>query len=211
MPDVPFLLTSAAAVRSFFGTTATIHDTEINALLYSISDAIARHCNRARGTAQYVEQKARTEDHDVSRHQREFWLRAVPVSTLTSVSYDEDRDFGSGTALDTDDYEVDLETGRVRVRYSLHAGSWPDRFQGAARFIYTGGLATSLQALRSYAPVLELAEQMWIKDIISRQYFGPSQGSLGGGGRSRSLPAMVMPEIVKHLLAPYVIEHLGRP
>lgn len=211
MPDVALLLTSAQAVREFLGTSARVHDTEINALLYSVSDAIARYCNRARGTDQYVESKSRTEDHDVRRSQREFWLRAVPVTSITSVSYDEERDFGGTTALNAADYEFDGTTGRLRIRYALHPGSFPDRYLNALRVVYVGGLVATLQALRSFAPGLELAAQLWIKDILARQFAGPGAINVGGGGRSRGLPAMTMPPIVASVLGPYVLGHLGRP
>lgn len=211
MPDVPFLLSSAAACREFLGTTARVFDTELNALLYSLSDRIARHCNRASGLDQFVESKSRTEDHDVRTAQREFWLRAPPIASITSVSFDEERDFGSGTALDAGDYEFDAATGRLRIRYALHPNPYPERYLSAARIVYIGGIAATLPALRSYAPTLELALQLWVKDILARQRFGPGEGSVGGGGRSRSAPAMMMPKIVEQLLAPYVLDTLGLP
>lgn len=212
MADVPFQLTTAAATRNIIGTTSTVLDTEINALIYVVSDQIARYCNRARGTSQYVEQKARTETLDVRRGQREFWLRAPPISSVSTVKYDEQQDFDNAeVVLTTDDYEFDAETGRLRVRYTLHQRPGPDRFLGALQVVYTGGIAGSIQALRSYAPALELACQLQLQAILKRQQIGGASVNIGGAGRSRSVPDLDLLPYVKTLLAPYRIGHGGRP
>lgn len=195
MPDrVQFLLTSRAATKAFAGITGSSRDTEIDYLLYSVSASIERYLNRG------VERFERTETYDVDPGQRVWALGAYPVTATSSVSHDSNRSFGSGTAIATADYDVDTELGLVRLDYDLPPG------RGYLRVVYTGGMAASLQALRSYYPEVELACQVQIKEILHRQTvgFGPGM-SVSEGGASVSWPAAELSPEVKRML-----DHLRR-
>lgn len=209
MSDVPLRLSSLAAYKTFAKVPGNDQDSRISALLYSLSARIARYLGRASGTSQFVENKSRTETHDVKRGQSRWTLRAVPVDSVTSVSWDIEGTFGSGTALGTDDYEFNPDSGEIRIRYILHTRAWPDVYTQSLRVVYVGGIAASLQALQSYAPDLELALQMQMKHELSRTEHGPEERSVSGAAGTVSHPEMKLTAEVKELLAPYRLEGLG--
>lgn len=106
---------------------------EIAAVLATVSGAVERYLDR------YALRTSRTEYFDVFPDMRLVRLRAYPVTALTSVHYDGDQAFGSGTAMDSDDYYNPTldETGVLRFK-------WPFAFDypKSLKVVYTGGMAT---------------------------------------------------------------------
>lgn len=207
MADV-FALTSRQAVKELLGTTRLTRDTEIDALILAVSGMIAQHLGRDDA----IESRSRTEDHDVERGQREWQLRAKPITSITSVSFDIGRDFAAETVLGADDYSFNGRLGLLRFDYPLWWGQdlsgragWPEAesLRGALRVVYTGGLAASLQALRSAHPNLELACQMAVVRIVKRQATTFDQVTASGPGSAMGMPAFDLTPYEKALLAPY--------
>ena len=215
MADRPLPLTTLVATKAFLGLSGNSRDTEINALLYAISDQVARFLGRARGTSQYVEIKSRTEDYDVALGQTVWYLRATPIVTLTSVSFDASRVFGSGTALATTDYAFDAETGRLELIYDVYRSPmWRTRAAGAAiplalRVVYTGGLATATQGIVSFAPVLEYCAHLLIKQALDRAIAGVERITVSGQAGTVGRDPMEWPPNVIQLLLPYRLAPMG--
>ena len=207
MGDV-FALTSRQAVKELLGYPRATRDTEIDALILAVSGAIAQKIGRDDA----IQSVSRTEDHDIEPGQRVWQLRASPVASVTSVSFDIGRDFASTTVLSADDYSVDTRRGLLAVDYPLWWGrdlagrgtsaeSVPLR--QALRVVYTGGYAATLQALRSAHSNLELVAQMVVVRIVKRQATTFDQVTASGPASSTGMPAIDFTPLELAMLSPY--------
>ena len=109
-----------------------------------------------------AEAKSRTEDLDVEMDgaNQSFILRAFPVTSLTSVSFDPDLLFGSGTTLvANDDYALRSggRTGVLTLKTSL-SGPYP----GALRVVYVAGFGATTDAVIAAFPDLAMAAEFQI-------------------------------------------------
>lgn len=213
MADV-FALTSRAALKAFLGTTVLVRDTEIDGLILAVSGTIATYCSRE----DRIERRSRTEDFQVERGQRVWQLGAIPVTSVSAVYFDTAREFGSASEVAASNYYTDLRRGLLELDYPLWwaeglegAGPWPTAqpARGALRVVYTGGLGTSLQAMRSAHPNLELACQMTCQDILKRQATIFGRQSVSGMGGGTGMDAMEFTPYVKMILSPYKILRVG--
>lgn len=134
------------ALISSKGTAPDNAETEIAAVLASVSAAVETYLNR------YTEATSRTEYLDVDPYQRVFRLRASPVSAVSSVYFDEEQAFGSETALVASDYYLPTldATGRLVMRFALNSGA--DPIPRAVKVTYTGGMAASASAFVTAYP-----------------------------------------------------------
>ena len=209
-----FPLTSRAALKALLGTTVATRDTEIDALILAVSGAIATYCRREDA----IERRSRTEDFSVERGQRVWQLAAVPVTSISAVYFDLSRDFGSATEISASDYSVNGRLGILELDYPLWwqtqlegAAPWPTAqpARNALRVVYTGGLGTTLTALRSAYPTLELVCQMRCQDILKRQATTFGQVSVSGLGGGTGMEAIQLTPMEKMLLRPYVLAQAG--
>lgn len=70
-----------------------------------------------------------------------LWLKRFPIESVTSVKEDVNGDFANGTTIDTDDYYVNSDRGRVDMRrYNLIVG------KGSVQVVYVGGLYAEVGA-----------------------------------------------------------------
>lgn len=209
-----FALTSRSALKAFLGTTGTVRDTEIDALILAVSGVIATFLRREDA----IESRVRTEQFSVERGQRVWQLAAVPVASVSAVYFDTQRVFGSASEVAASNYYVDLRRGLLELDYPLWwaeglegAGPTPTAqpARGALQVVYTGGLGATLQALRSAYPNLELACQMTCQDILRRQstHFGRMSVSGLGGGAGHD--AIELPPLVKMMLRGLMLMNAG--
>ena len=63
-----------------------------------------------------------------------LYVKAYPITAVTSLYVDPDRDYGSGTEIDTDDYTYYGPEGTIKTDGALLAGGWK-----SIKLTYTGG------------------------------------------------------------------------
>jgi hypothetical protein len=195
----PFLLTDLNRIKTALQVSGQTQDGYLNALNDAVSGDIAAHLNRADA----ILRTARTEDLDVEPAQRWFRLRAAPVISIASASYDPLGDFGSGTVLAAENYRLKARTGQLYVRYDLITSD--ERLEPQSlRVVYTGGVATNLEGLRAseFAPI-EQAALLWMHAIWKRAKTTPEPTSISGQGGSVTFPGLKMPDSVVELLRPF--------
>lgn len=130
-------LTSLNRVLEAMGISLSTTDTALTNALNLIISAVSKQIENSPYFGRYIEQKARTEDFDVEERQKIFALRGVPIlATPTPLAYnDDDREFATGTEIDTDCYRINNNRGIFTFDdYDLSAGA------GVLRITYTGGL-----------------------------------------------------------------------
>lgn len=119
--------------------TDTKDDEAINQIIPAVSAAIEDYIER------YVHSTAHVEVFNVRSGQHIFFLRGVPVTAITAVHNDLDRDFGTATLIDSEEYSCDTECGILYFEpgYPALAG---DR---VLQVTYTGGVAADTAALEN--------------------------------------------------------------
>jgi len=109
-----------------------------------IINAVSKAIEKSPLFDRYIEKKERTEQFDTEYDQRIFVVKGVPIDTdqTFKIWHDTAREWGSGTEIDTDNYYVEAETGRIKMdRYTVSAGD------GSLKIQYTGGLSLSADRL----------------------------------------------------------------
>lgn len=133
------------ALVSSFGTAPANADTEIAAVLATVSGAVERYLDRT------VLAASVTEYFDVEYGMECVRLRAYPVTALTSVHYDADQSFGAETALTSDDYYLPtLDPSGLLAFVSPFSPSRTHR--RALKVVYTGGMAATADAFAAAFP-----------------------------------------------------------
>lgn len=204
MPPDIFALTDRASVKTIMGIDGTSRDAEIDLQIRAVSGLIAQYCGRADA----LESRSRVEVHDVSPGQRVWQLRAYPVTSITDVRHDWNREFGASTVLDDDTYTVREDAGLLTMDYAL-VGFGGRRWAQTLQVTYVAGLASTLVGLRSGYADIELACQYQVQHNLKRKEGDPGQSTVNVGGVSRSMPALDLIPEVKALLAPYVCQRMG--
>ena len=198
------------------GTLSTAEDDQLSASILPVSKAIEGYLGRP------LMLEARTEVvPTITPFARRIYLQAAPVTTVTSIKAAIDRDFASATAIDTDDYYVDLAGGVVHFDYPLHTTLWAQGTNygnraggnqhlrhGTVQVIYSAGLASDLDALEAAYPDIVHAATLWVLEIYLRRgsltKSATAQGGRAGGGSITYQSALRHPpEAVAGLLAPY--------
>ena len=116
-------------IKDFLGVTSTAEDNVITDLINEASWSFNRECNRL-----FLTRSITAEYHDGDGG-RILWLKNPPVTSV-AIYEDYDREFGADTAIDTDDYTVSAETGRVEMLFGCFATG-----TNILKATYTGGYA----------------------------------------------------------------------
>lgn len=187
--DATVALVSTANVKTFLGITGSTEDTIIDALVNSMSVAIAKYCGRDFVSA------AATEYYD-GTDAPSLVLKRYPIITLTSLNIDGARLFGSSTDVDVSaNVIVDNNSGIITL-WNLY-----DKFPCGRRnvkVVYTAGYATIPADLQHAA---KLAVQFTYKRHYTEQRIGIVSESVGD--KNISYDQGDLPSPVKKLLAPY--------
>lgn len=150
----------------------------VNQMISGMSRAVEKWCGR------YLEATSRTTFIDVEPGECVFYLQGYPISaTGLSIYEDSARSF-TGSALDSSLYDTTaraLNEGRIEFDYAPISGP------STLKVVYTGGLATSVDALVAptsiYLDLVQACEsQIW--------FWTQHRGMLGldghGGGQVAS-------------------------
>jgi hypothetical protein len=108
-------------------STDTKNDTLLDSLIPAAQDFIEEYCSTK------FEKLARTEYHKGGSNQ--IFLKEYPVDKTQTISVWDDwqREYGSDTLIDSDDYFVDEDTGVITFDYEVGGQA------GSVKVTYTGG------------------------------------------------------------------------
>lgn len=180
------------------GTPPAWTTTAIGQLITEVSAAVERYLDR------YAQSGvSRTEYLDVEAGQRLFRLRAYPVASMTSVSFDPEQVFGSDTVIDSGDYFSPLynSSGVLRFPYDLNppdTATLPD----CLKVVYTGGMASSTaNFITSYPDIAGAVDKQVAFLYQNRNNLGVS--SVSGDAGSISIGAEAWLPQVKVVLDQY--------
>lgn len=178
-------LTTLAKVKSQLDIppSDTSQDTRLNVFLNAASQVIESYCERK------FEQMTYTEYHH-GRKMNFIMPREFPISSITSMSIDNDRVFGVNTVVPPSDYSI-----ADRDRTVFYNGKFPQGFNNI-KLVYVAGYAT-------IPADIDLA-CIWAVEWFERHRKDKSMGrtSVSKGDESIGILAE-MPPMVLQLINPY--------
>ena len=125
----------------------TTHDAVIGRLVTAVSQRIESFIDRP------LKQEARTEEYDLRPRQRVIFLKAYPLpaqTSIASIKIATDWKFSTTSAVNSDDYHVDLTTGAIHLNYyplQSYLGNNMLTAPGAVQVVYTGGFAETTDGI----------------------------------------------------------------
>lgn len=174
--------------------SSTEEDAMIDMVIASVSANVEAFLRRP------LETKSRTEDVDVRNWQRRFFLQAAPVSASPALAAYNDwgRTYAAATLVDATLYHLDLERGSLTFdKTYLVTGI------RAMRFVYTGGMGTTVETLATAFPSVVMAATYQVAHEFRRRK-RLDLTSLSVGGESIAVASELrLLEHVKDLLQPY--------
>jgi len=143
------LITTKDNIKTLLKITSTDEDAILVAIAAAVSKEVERYIDR------HVEQSQRTAYFDVEEGQEVFCVAGYPISAIASIHNDTDRDWGTGTEVDSDNYTYVRESGQIVIdKIGLLTG-----FQ-VLKIVYTGGMSDTQANLQSAFPDLEMAARI---------------------------------------------------
>ncbi len=135
------ILCTRDSVKTYLGLSGGTYDDALDALIAAAGEAIERACGRRFGLVEYTEYHDGGEDRVVLRHR--------PVTDLTAVWDDPDRNFGDATLIDPGEIVLDAYAGviilpkstfsrgvrNVKATYTAGYDSVPDDAAQACRML----------------------------------------------------------------------------
>jgi|GEM_PF-2089472 len=202
-------LCSAADVRAYDASLTTADDSRLDDVIANVGAVFARHCNYPPASvganptmesASYTLYTDRGASPILRLSTTAIMIPAVPVTSVTSIHDDSDRDYGSGDLVSSDDYDLDGDTGLVSLRPTRSHGGWSASF-AAVKIVCAAGFSTIPDDLKHAAIVQTIA---WYRGI---QRAG-SENTSQGGASVRFAPRDLMQD-VRDTLAHYVLHQNG--
>jgi len=134
--DSNVALVSTTSMNSYLGiTTSSTEESECDLLINSASRLAAEFCGRGiddNGVSRFLS-TSRTEYYDGDGSDT-LNVLAYPLTTVTSIYVDPDRDYGTNELVDSDDYVSYKASGVVRTDGALFATG-----NKSIKITYTGG------------------------------------------------------------------------
>ena len=173
-------------VKTYLGLSGTTHDSVIDDLIASASEAIENYCGRQFAVTSH------TEYHD-GQGSGSVVLQYRPVTAVSGVWDDPARDFEDDSLIESDDYVLDSEGGIIR----LLSGATFSHGVRNVKVSYSAG----------YSAVPKDVTQACIM-LIAAWFLRGREGADGLRGRtvegvSQQFDAASLPGPVKDLLSPY--------
>ena len=182
--------------------SGTASDAEITTLIAAADNVLATWCGWPRaGAAATLESATYTDYYDGPSHgdPTVLSLRVRPVASITSIHDDRDRDwaYGASDLVDSGDYVLDGEAGRVYLTSSSTHGVW-SRGNRVLKAIYVAGYDTGAESF--------IAEAI---GVLVAHWWGlrPTQGrtNVTQGGQSAAMRAETIPARCKELISGAVL------
>lgn len=160
--------------------TDETQDALLSRLVAGVSAEVERRLDR------HVLSTSRTVQANVRAGQGAVALRGYPITSITSIWNDRERDFGDETVLASSDYFADTTSGIVYFEVTLVGGP------GVLKITYTGGMAASTDAfMAAYPDIAEAVDQRCAQLYQRRAEIGVT--NVAGPGGSLSMPSLGWP------------------
>ena len=161
-------VTTAARVKAALNISDSSEDTWIGLAITAVSQRFELFMGRPILIAE------RTEEYDVHNgRQMSLFLRAHPVSSITSIKNSVAWNFDTTTALSSELYRLNASTGEVHMGVELAAGP------KAIQVVYTAGMAADTAGLISAYPTIAMAGDLQVTAMFRRRK-SPAGSSLSG-------------------------------
>lgn len=192
--------TTIARVKALLDITSTTYDAVLTTMVAAASKRIENYLDRA------LEQTSRTEEYPIKPRQNVLFLRAYPITSITSIKLALDWDYASETPISSDDYKYDADTGMVHFTFYPILNYRGDNAAAAPnvmQVVYTGGFATSTANLISAFPDIAYAADIQTVAMWRRRDSPQGQStSVGGGSIAYEGALKLVPDAIE-ALTPY--------
>lgn len=202
-------LCTAAEVRAYDSSLTSAEDSRIDLVVAAVGAEFARFCNyppASVGANPTLESASHTvyTDRGASPILRlstsAIMLPVAPVTAVTSVHDDSDRDYDAGDLVASGDYDLDGDTGLIVLRPTRSHGGWSSSY-AAIKVVCTAGFTTVPDDIKHAAIVQTMA---WYRGIQRVGVTNVSQGGVSVGIADRTLM-----DDVAETLARYVLHQNG--
>jgi len=183
--------TTIDRVKALLDISSTNYDAVLTTMVAAASRRIESYIDRP------LEQTARTQEYPIKPRQDVIFLRAYPVTAISSIKLALDWDFASATDFDAKDWTYDAETGMIHLSFFPilnYNGNNQAPAPNVIQVAYTGGFATSTANLITDYPDIAYAADiqavaMWRRrDSPQGQSVSVGGGSIGYEGALRMIP-----------------------
>ena len=192
--------TTVTRVKALLDITSSAHDAVLATMVSAVSKRFETFLDRP------LEATARTEEYDLRPRQNVIYLRAYPVSTVSSVKIAFDWDFAAAATVAASDYHIDSETGMLHLNYFPSTSYLSNNNATApcvAQVVYTAGFSASTSALIAAYPDIAFAADL--QAVASWRRRDTPQGqniSLQGSSIGFEGPVKILPDVIESL-TPY--------
>lgn len=202
-------LCTAAEVRAYDSSLTDAEDSRIDLVVAAVGAEFARRCNYPPASvgadptmesASYTVYTDRGASPVLRLSTSAIMLPAAPVTAITSVHDDSDRDYDAGDLVASGDYDLDGDTGLIVLRPTRSHGGWSSAY-AAVKVVCTAGYTTIPDDIKHAAIVQTIA---WYRGIQRAGVTNVSQGGVSVGIADRTL----MPDVLD-ILARYVLHQNG--
>jgi len=195
--------TTKERIKDLLEITSTTHDTVLDRLIAVVSQRIESFIDRP---LQSVE---RTEYYDLKPRQNVVFLRAYPLANqaaISEVKFATDWDYDTVASENSEDYQVDLNTGALHLnRYVItsYLGQNNATAPLAVKVTYTGGFAADTTTLiANYPSIAYACEEQVIAMWRRRDEPMGKSTRIGDYGREVEGVLRFLPDVVE-ALTPY--------
>lgn len=166
-------LTTLDKVYLALGTSGIPTDKAHGGLLSEMITAVSARVEQS--MRRHVQSTSRTVVYDVQPGQRMVQLFGYPVSSVTTVHHDLDRDFASDSLVDSDNYSVDSRTGALWLDYEYAPG------RQILQVVYTGGMAATTAAfIAAFPDVTQAVTMQVVEEYRRRNAHGANSVAVAG-------------------------------
>ncbi len=192
--------TTAERVKDLLDISSANYDTVIGRLISAVSARIESFIDRP------LQSTSRTETYNIRPRQSKVFLRAYPVTSITSVKIATDWDYASVTVTNPNDYHVIADTGTLHFNFQPIRNYLGDNYAyapDAVQVVYTAGFAATTNDLIADYPDIAMAADTQVVAMWRRR--DTPQGNainMGGSSISYERPLNLVPDVIE-ALTPY--------
>ena len=192
--------TTIDRVKALLDISSSNYDAVLTTMVAAATRRIENYIDRP------LEAKERTETYPIKPRQDVLFLRAYPVTAISSIKLALDWDYSTETPIQADDYKFDAETGMVNFLF-YPITNWKGNNLAAApnvmQVVYTAGFSADTATLISDYPDIAYAADVQTVAMWRRRD-SPQVASMNVGGASINYekPLAMVPDVIE-ALTPY--------
>jgi len=189
-------LSTVARVKTLLGIGVATYDTELGQILTMVSGQAESYMDRQTDSSAPSTQYLDTLETGT---RTVYQLQAFPVSSITTIHYDPDLDYGATTLLSSDDYRVVRNGDMGQFMLLISVAPWPS----SLKVVYAGGMAATAGAFVTAYPDIAGAVDAQVAFLFQRRKeFGLEGVSGAGGSVSMFSPVTFLP-MLRQVLSKY--------